>query len=39
MKLLVYSSYGYQIMNGNRRTVLKHLDDKTRASISNELFM
>ena len=39
MKLLVNSSYGYQIMDRNRQTVTKYLTDKkTDAAITSKLF-
>ena len=39
MKLLVNSSYGYQIMDRNRHTVTKYLiDEKTHAAINSKLF-
>ena len=39
MKLLANSSYGYQIMDGNRHTVTKCLsDEKTHAAINSRLF-
>ena len=39
MKLLANSSYGYQIMDGNRHTVTKYLsDEKTHAANNSKLF-
>ena len=39
MKLLVNSSYGYQIMDRSRHTVTKYLSDgKTHAAINSKLF-
>ena len=39
MKLLVNSSYGYQIMNRSRHTVTKKLnDEKTHGAINTKLF-
>ena len=39
MKLLVNSSYGYQIIDQSRHTVTKCLsDEKTHAAIKNKLF-
>ena len=39
MKLLAYSTYGYQIMDRSRHTVTKELtDEKTHAAINNKLF-
>ena len=39
MKILVNSSYGYQIMDRSRQTVTKYLaDEKTHAAINSKLF-
>ena len=39
MKLLANSSYGYQIMDRSRHTVMKYLsDEKTHAAINSKLF-
>ncbi len=38
MKLLAIISYGYQIRNPNRHTVLKSVSDKKRAAITRKLF-
>ena len=39
MKLLANSSYGYQIMDRSRHTVMKYLSDKkTHAAINSKLF-
>ena len=39
MKLLAYSSYGYQILDRSRHTVTKYLSDgKTHAAIISKLF-
>ena len=39
MKLLANSSYGYQIMDRSRHTVLKDLsDEKTHAAVNNKMF-
>ena len=39
MKLLANSSYGYQIMDQSRHTVMKYLtDEKTHAAINSKLF-
>ena len=39
MKRLANSSYGYQNMDRNRKTLTKHLsDEKTHAAINSQLF-
>ena len=39
MKLLAHSSYGYQIMDRSRHTVIKYLNDaKTHGAINTKLF-
>ena len=39
MKLLANSSYGYQVMDRSRHTVMKYLsDEKTHATINSKLF-